>query len=358
MKEAPEGLNPKEKEIWGLLMRELECTELESRPAMPKVLITGGAGLIGPLFATRLLSDPSYKVILTDVLAPSIPSKAKHPKNCTTPQADLCDPTSLQNLISTSLPLDAVCIFHGIMSAGSEANFELGMKVNITSVYALIEALRLAKKEGDKPIRVLYASSQAVYGQPLPEAIDENTLPTPEGSYGAQKLICETMINDYTRRGFLDGYSLRFPTISVRGGKPTQAASSFLSGMIREPLNNQECIIPLKDRTFRSWLCSPKTLSENLYHALNLGSEALPRHKRAVNMPGIGVSVQDMMDALEKVAGREKLEYLSEETDEGMERILRSWGTEFDNGLAYGLGFRADVSFEQAVRDYVESLKD
>lgn len=182
-------------------------------------------------------------------------------------------------------------------------------------------------------------------------------MPTPEGSYGAQKLICETLINDYTRKGFFDGLSTRFPTISIRPGKPTQAASSFLSGMIREPVDGKECIIPLKDRSFRSWLCSPKTLAENLVYALTVDLGKLEKHKRVVNMPGIGVTVQEMMDALAKVAGKEKLELLREETDVDMERILRSWGTEFDNKLAYKLGFREDVSFEQAVRDYISGLE-
>jgi len=243
------------------------------------------------------------------------------------------------------------------MSAGSEANFELGMKVNLHATLSLLEILRLTQKPGSKPLRVLYASSQAVYGQPLPAVIDESVMPTPEGSYGAQKLVCETLLNDYTRKEYLDALCLRFPTISVRGGKPTQAASSFLSGMIREPLNGQECVIPLKDRGFRSWLCSPKTLAENLVFALGLDTSKMEGHKRVINMPGIGVTVQEMMDALAKVAGEDKLGLLREETDEGMERILRSWGTEFDNKLAYNLGFRRDVSFEQAVRDYVDSLK-
>ena len=206
-------------------------------------------------------------------------------------------------------------------------------------------------------MRVIYASSQAVYGQPLPSTpIDENVLPTPEGSYGAQKLICETLINDYTRKGYIDGFSLRFPTISIRPGKPTQAASSFLSGMIREPLNGLECVIPLKDRSFKSWLCSPRTLAENLVRALVVPREALPSHRRTVNMPGVGVTVQEMMDALEVVGGKEKLELLREETDVEMERILRSWGTTFDNSLAHHLGFKEDVGFEQAVRDYRDSL--
>ena len=324
---------------------------------MPNILITGGAGFIGQLLAERLLREPQYNLVLTDIILPPIPPKAAHPQNVKAIQADLCDPTSLTNLINTSLPLDAIYIFHGIMSSGSEANFELGMRVNLTATATLLEALRKAQKPVTPPLRVIYASSQAVYGQPLPDIIDENVMPTPEGSYGAQKLICETLINDYTRKGFLNGFCLRFPTISIRPGKPTQAASSFLSGMIREPLNGVECVIPLKDRSFKSWLCSPKTLAENLVYALQVEGSRLPSHRRVVNMPGIGVTVQEMMDALAKVAGEEKLGLLREETDEDMERILRSWGTTFDNSLAYELGFKKDVSFEQAVRDYKESLE-
>jgi nucleoside-diphosphate-sugar epimerase len=322
---------------------------------MPKILITGAAGFIGQLLTERLLSEPQYQLILTDVVEPPIPSRAKNPSNAKSIKADLCDSKSLNDLISSSLPLDAIFIFHGIMSSGSEANFDLGMKVNLHATQSLLEALRQAKSE--KLIRVVYASSQAVYGQPLPAVIDESVMPTPEGSYGAQKLICETLINDYTRKGFFDGLSTRFPTISVRPGKPTQAASSFLSGMIREPVDGKECVIPLKDRSFRSWLCSPRTLAENLVYALSVDLGKLEKHKRVVNMPGIGVTVQDMMDALAKVAGKEKLGLLKEETDVDMERILRSWGTEFDNKLAYKLGFREDVSFEQAVRDYISSLE-
>jgi nucleoside-diphosphate-sugar epimerase len=319
---------------------------------MPKILITGAAGFIGQLLAERLLSEPQYQLVLTDVILPPIPARSKNPSNAITIKADLCDSSSLQSLFSSSMPLDAAILLHGIMSSGAEANFDLGMQVNLHATLSVLEQLRKLPS----PIRVLYASSQAVYGQPLPALIDETVVPTPEGSYGTQKLMCEALINDYTRRGFIDGLALRFPTISVRPGKPTAAASSFLSGMIREPLSGKVCVIPLKDRSFRSWLCSPRTLAENLVFALSVDFQGkLPAHKRVVNMPGIGVSVQDMMDALVKVAGEDKLKFLEEETDLVTERILRSWGAEFDNTLAYSVGFRKDVSFEQAVRDYIET---
>lgn len=318
---------------------------------MPKhILITGAAGFIGQALAAQLLNNPSYDLTLTDVIEPPIPSGVKYPGNAKAMKADLTNPSSFSTILSESL--DVVYVFHGIMSSGAEANFDFGMKVNFDATRILLEALR-----GTKPgIRVLYASSQAVYGLPLPEVVDESITPTPMGSYGAEKLMCEILINEYTRRGFIDGFVLRFPTISIRPGKPTQAASSFLSGLIREPLDGKECVIPLKDRKFESWLCSPKTLISNLEFALTVPSDALPSHIRYVNLPGICVSIQDMMDALAKVGGEDKLKLLKEETDPDMERIVSTWPTKFDNSLAFKLGFQKDVSFEQAVVDYKESI--
>src|SRR6266498_3269409 len=161
------------------------------------VLITGAAGFIGQLVAKALLDDPSYTLLLTDVVDPPIPKGAKHSQNAKTMSLDLVSSSS-------NLPLDtidAVFVFHGIMSAGSEENFELGMRVNVVATHYLLDAIR-ATKPG---VRVIYASSQAVYGQPLPDVVDESVVPTPQSSYGAEKIICETLINEYTRRKFIDG---------------------------------------------------------------------------------------------------------------------------------------------------------
>ena len=169
--------------------------------------------------------------------------------------------------------------------------------------------------------------------------------------------MTETLICDYTRRGFISGLILRFPTICVRPGKPTAAASSFLSGMIREPLNGLRCEIPLEDRSFRSMLCSPRNLVANLLHGLyNVRDDALPSHIRQVNLPGICVSIQEMMEALATVAGKDKLSLLSEKHDESLAAILRSWATEMDFSKALKLGFKADESFEEAVRDYARDV--
>ncbi|KAK9357425.1 hypothetical protein V1504DRAFT_464640 [Lipomyces starkeyi] len=308
------------------------------------VLITGAAGFIGQLLAKELLSDPKYTVTLTDVIEPPIPVGALHPENATVIMADLLK--SASTVVDKSL--DCVYIFHGIMSSGSEENFELGITVNVDSTRALLDVVRRTVPG----IRVVYASSQAVYGLPLPDVVDENVVPTPQSSYGFEKLICEQLINDYTRKGFIDGFALRFPTISVRPGKPTAAASSFVSGMIREPLTGIECVIPVQDRSLVSWICSPKTLVANLLYSLTMPSDVLPKHIRFVNLPGIGVSIQDMMDALEKVAGPEVLELLKEEDILEVRAILYSWPQKFDNARAYKMGFKPDQPFEDTVRDY------
>lgn len=315
-----------------------------------KILITGAGGFIGQFLARQLLDDPNHQLVLTDIIDCPVPRGSKHPKNATVIKGDLFE--EIDKLVTKDL--DAVYIFHGIMSAGSEANFDLGLKVNLDATRVLLEKLRHTVPG----VRTIYASSQAVYGRPFPDTITEDVFPTPEGSYGAEKLVCEILINDYTRRGFIDGLSCRFPTISVRPGKPSQAASSFISGIIREPLAGQECVVPVKDRQFPSWVCSPRTLINNLVHALTLPADALPSHKRTVNMPGLLATVQDMMDALAKVGGEDKLQHIKEVDDPELGAILHSWAWKFDNKLALSLGYKPDTSFEQAVREYVDWMKE
>ena len=315
-----------------------------------KVLITGASGFIGQFLARRLLSTPEHTLILTDVVDVPIPPGSKHPSKASAIKADLV--TSPASVVSSDL--DAAFLFHGIMSSGSEANFDLGMKVNIDATRAVLEALR----HTCPGVRVIYASSLAVFGRPFPDKISENTLPTPESSYGAEKVVCEVLLNDYTRRGYVDGLTLRFPTICVRPGKPTAAASSFISGIIREPLAWQECVVPIKDRGWAHWVCSPKTLISNLVHALSLPGDALPRHRRVINAPGIYVDVQGMRDALAKVGGEEALKLGREEHDEETAKILYSWACSYDIRLPLKLGFKPDESFEQAVRDHVEFMKE
>ncbi|KAH9232313.1 hypothetical protein K456DRAFT_37551 [Colletotrichum gloeosporioides 23] len=216
-----------------------------------RVLITGAAGFIGQIVASKLLEDESNELIVTDVIEPPIPSSKSH-NNVKLIKADLVDETT--KVVPESL--DAAMLLHGIMSSGAEANFELGYRVNVDATRSVLNLL--AKR--CPGVRVLYASSEAVYGRPVPaKNVTEDDIPSPEMSYGCQKVICETLINDYTRRSMINGFALRFPTISVRPGPPSAAVSSSLSGVIREPLNGQRCTIPLQDRAWRHWMSSPKT---------------------------------------------------------------------------------------------------
>lgn len=318
------------------------------------ILITGAAGFIGQQLAAQLLNDrPQYRVVLSDVIEPEIPPGVNTPQNAVCLQANLCDDESLAHLVRASRPLAAAFVFHGIMSSGSEAEPDASFRVNLDSTRALLMELATTSPG----VRVIYASSQAVYGPPIPPVVTDSTTPTPASVYGTHKLMTELLINDLHRRQLIDAFSLRFPTISVRAGKPTQAASSFLSGIIREPLNGQECVIPLQDRGYRAVLCSPSILMENLLKVLELSSDSLPSHIRSLNVPGISVTVQDLMDALEKVAGSAALGLIKEKPDPETERILRSWTLDVDCSTALKLGLVRDESADSLVREYYAKLK-
>ncbi|KIW14896.1 hypothetical protein PV08_07681 [Exophiala spinifera] len=316
-----------------------------------RILVTGAAGFVGQIVSKELLGDEAHQLILTDVVEPAVPHGSKYPKHARCIKADLLE--SAATLIPSGL--DCAILLHGVMSSAAEADLELGYRVNVDATRSLL--FNLAKK--CPGVRVIYASSEAVYGSPVPKNnVTEADFPTPEMSYGCQKVICETLINDLTRRGMINGFSLRFPTISVRPGKPSPAISAFLSGIIREPLNGQTCVIPLKDRAWRHWMCSPKTLVHNILVTVQLPCDALEPHRRAVNVPGFAVTVQDMLDALAEVGGKDKLAFVQEEERPELQSVLYSWADDFDNSLGLSLGMKQDTSFVQSVRDYVESMKE
>lgn len=240
------------------------------------------------------------------------------------------------------------------MSSGSEINLELGYRINLHSTLNLLEAVRKTCRQG---VRVIYASSCAAYGQPLPEWPTESTVPTPQGSYGTQKIMIEQIVNDYNRRGFINAISFRFPTISVRPGKPSQAASSWMSGMIREPLQGLESELPVDDN-FECWLGSPKVLCENLVFALTIASDAMPPHIRQVNMPGITATVGEMMKALEEVGGKQAVDLVKRKPlDAETQAVLESWSVRYDVTKALNLGFKKEQPFKGAVEDFAASLK-
>jgi nucleoside-diphosphate-sugar epimerase len=314
-----------------------------------KVLITGAGGFVGQILAKRLIeSNTADALILADVNPPPNPTSSQSVQ-CTA--ADLTSLSACEDLIAQQP--DAVYILHGIMSSGSEANLELGLRVNFESVRQLLDTIR-TKRPG---IKVVFTSSCAVFGRKAVEnvATETDIVPMPESSYGTQKLMIEFLLNDYSRRGLIDGRVVRLPTVFVRAGAPTAAASSFVSGIVREPIHGQESELPV-DPSIGIWLTSPRTLATNLVHAIKVPAEKFG-HFRQVLLPGYTATSGEILDALERVAGKETRALVKEKRDETTQRIVLSWPAKYDTARARELGFSEDVGLEQTIRDFIDGEK-
>jgi len=310
-----------------------------------KILITGGGGFIGSRLAAALKArDPAARITLLDI---AFPPGLETRFNCVA--GDLAAP----EVIAKALGDDTDSIFHlaAVVSGGAEADFDLGYHVNMDGTRALLEAARKQKK----PPKVVYASSVAAFGGVLPEVLDDSTTPAPQTSYGTQKVIGEYLVADFTRKGFIDARSLRLPTIVVRPGKPNLAASSFASAIIREPLAGVECPCPVPDST-GVWILSPRRVVEAFIHAHDLPASAWPT-TRVVNLPGITLSVREMIDAMGRVAGAEAVSRVRFTPDARIQAIVKTWPVRFRTDRALAMGFKADADFESIVRDHVENEK-
>ncbi|KAL1591651.1 putative secondary metabolism biosynthetic enzyme [Paraconiothyrium brasiliense] len=322
------------------------------------ILITGGAGFLGPMLAAKLLQGDSYNVVLTDLHTPPQPNGvASNNPNLELVAADLTNPSDISRLTSIRPTWHAIFIFHGIMSVGCEENPSLSTKVNLEATLSLLKAVS-SLSQSQKP-RVVYASTQAVYGPPYTASgpITDDTPATPVGVYGTHKLIMEAHINDMNRRGLIDAFAVRLPTVTVRPGAPSRSAAAFLSGILREPLAGLECIIPIDDRSARQVICSPRVMIENFVRVMNASSDAMPAHIRAIYMPGISVTLGEMYEAFEEVVGKEKLGLLKTERDPEAERLLNSWPQTADFGNARRMGLAFDENCVQIYKEYVDSLK-
>jgi nucleoside-diphosphate-sugar epimerase len=300
-----------------------------------QIIITGGGGFIGQKLASALLqsSQPFDELLLVDINLPQRPVDSPRLR-CI--KADLTRPGAAESLIGP----DTGVVYHlaAIVSSHAEQDFSLGWQVNLDLTRRLLEACR-ASPPG---IRFIFSSSLAVYGGPLPECVDDATALTPVSSYGAQKAACELLVNDYSRKGFVDGLALRLPTICVRPGKPNRAASSFVSAIIREPLQGENTVCPVSPG-LRLWVASPSTVVANLLHAATLES---PELKRSINLPGLSVTVQEMLDTLERTGGEQALARVRHQRDPQIEAIVASWPGRIDNRPALALGFVADAHFD------------
>lgn len=320
--------------------------------AAESILITGAAGFIGQDLAAALIeSSPAVRLTLTDVLEPPIPSAiAKHADRVTAVKSDLTSESAVAAIFSQRFA--AVYLLHGLMSGGAEANLELGWRVNWDSHRMILDRLR----QHFPGTVVVFPSSLAVYGPAAEGDVNtENTRPIPQSSYGAQKHMVETYLDDMSRRGLLDGRTVRLPTVIVRPGAPSAAASSFASGIVREPLKGEKGVLPVLPRV-EMWVSSPKTVIKNIVYVKDIPKEKFGI-SRIVNLPGITVTVQDILDALEAVGGPKARALVEEQRDAKIEAIVCSWPARFNIDRALGLGMTEDVSLAETVQAFADGLK-
>ena len=315
-----------------------------------RILITGAAGMIGRKLTARLLKDGKVAgraitaLDLHDIVPPETPAAPASRSR----RIPAISPSQAQRQALIKAKPDIVFHLAGIVSGEAESNFDLGYRVNFDGTRALFDAVRLA---GHKP-RVVYTSSIAVFGAPFPDVIHDDFQQTPLTSYGTQKLVGELILADYTRRGFFDGVGIRLPTICVRPGKPNKAASSFFSGIIREPLAGQEAILPVPRAVVHTH-ASPRSAVNFLIHAAGSDGAAVgPR--RNLTMPGVGVTVGEQIEALQRIAGADVVKLIREEPDEAVWKIVQNWPTRFDAKRARALGFAAEESFDEIIRAHIE----
>ncbi|MCI3243491.1 D-erythronate dehydrogenase [Streptomyces spinosisporus] len=325
-----------------------------------RIVITGASGFLGRLLAERLLhtrtfaGGPITRLVLADrVVAPEMPQASGALVEWV--HGDLID--RVEAVFAE--PVDVLFHLAAAVSAECEADFDLGMRSNVDSTRTVLEAAKGQSVAGGPVARVVFASSLAVYGShpalPLPPVISETTLPVPRSSYGTQKLMCEHLIADLSRRGFIDGRVARLMTVAVRPGPPNAAASGFLSGIIREPLAGLPAICPV-DAGLKVALSSPRRTVRGIIRVAEaergtgLGRLDSPL---PVNLPALTVSVADMLATLRQVAGDTAADLVTVAPDPAVEAIVGSWPAVFDNRRAAALALQPDPSFLAVVREYL-----
>src|SRR5262245_3655360 len=324
-----------------------------------RVVMTGGFGFIGTLVARELLATGTFRGReLTELVLADRFVRRGDDAIATDPRSVVVEGDLLETLSSIFADrVDAVIHLASAVSAEAEADFDLGMSANLRSTFALLEA---ARRQPGEPATVVFSSSVAVYGSdpslPLPDVVSEATLPTPQSSYGAQKFVCEQLVADYTRKGFIDGMVARLMTVAVRPGKPNAAASGFLSGIIREPLAGIATVCPVRPELSVA-LASPRRTVEGLLRVAQAERDEGPGNlggRIAVNLPALTVTVAEMLDTLRRVAGDAVADLVSVEPDPAIEAIVGSWPARFDNSRAAALGLASDASFADVVEQYRE----
>ena len=319
------------------------------------ILITGGAGFLGSLLARRLLQRGELRgqriqsLVLADLAEcrdPELNADARVRSHA----GDLIE--QLPALMAR--PFDAVFHLASAVSAECEADFDLGLRSNLDSTRALLDACRAQAARTGQPPLFFFSSSVAVYGSDpalaLPAVVDDRTLPTPQSSYGIHKFVCEQLVADYTRKNHIDGRCARLMTVSVRPGRPNGAASGFLSGIVREPLAGKESVCPVGLDTAVA-LASPANTVSGIVAVAEAAREDFGG-RTALNLPALTVTVREMLAALAAVGGDAAVQRVRMEHDPAIERIVGGWPARFQSDRARHLGLRADASYEDIVRQY------
>lgn len=314
---------------------------------MKKIIITGGAGFLGQKLAHQLLQGNTFafdQLLLLDIIEPPVPN---NDPRVISVALDLSNKAEVAKLIDDQ----CVAIFHlaAIVSSHAESDFDLGMQVNFDITRTLLELCR----ESAPKVKFIFTSSLAVFGGKLPEVITDGTAVTPQSSYGAEKAMGELLVNDYIRKGFVDGCVVRLPTICVRPGKPNKAASSFVSSIIREPLQGDNAVCPVNP-ALELWLSSPAFVIKNIIYAATLQASDFGAY-RTINLPGITVSVEAMLQTLKTVGGQEAFDRVEFKEDAGVNAIVSSWPGKFDVSTAQKMGFVQNNDFSEIIQEFMKN---
>lgn len=314
-----------------------------------RTIILGGGGFIGHRLARHLLQSGGLtqgKLSHLTLVDRAFPAEKLTDPRLEYVTADVSD----KQMITQLIQLNPSIIFHlaAVVSGEAEKKFDLGMNINFQASLQMLEACRLLRVCP----RIVFASSCGVFGGDTAKVIQDDTGPKPQSSYGTQKAMVELLMNDYSRRGFVDARSLRLPTIAIRPGKPNAATSSFVSGIIREPLHGKEAAYPVPVDT-EVWIQSPNSVVQNFVHGANLDASELGQD-RVINLPGLTTTIREMIEGLEKLAGPQVTKLISHQPDAFLESIVLTWPPQFNPQKALDLGFVTDSSAPEIIRLYME----
>lgn len=310
-----------------------------------KVLVTGAAGFLGCRLGRALLAGPKGLREISSLVVVDTAVCPLDDRRVDRRIGTITDEDFVRSIVDSDV--DVVYHLAAVLSGQAEAEFDLGMRVNVVATRSLLEACRRL----ENPPRFILTSTVAVFGGRLPDVVPEDVPVRPESSYGAEKAIAELLVNEYSRKGFVDGIVCRLPTVAVRHGTPSSAVSSFVSGIIREPLAGIDSVCPVPLDT-RLWVCSPDVLTSNLVHAARLQTSAL-EGRRTLNLPGLSVTPAEMLASLERLGGAAARARVRCEPDAHIMRIVCSWPGAFDVSRALRLGFGADNDVDSIVGQFL-----